>query len=114
MTLALATPAVLWLMPLAALPFLVRAERAIHYPSLDAVAPDVASSALDWGLKAAGLLAILALILGLGGLRSEGQTIERLGTGTHAVLVIDRSSSMDDTFGGGAQIPERVRLQPRA
>jgi mxaC protein len=42
------------------------------------------------------------LILGLGGLHRLGRTIEKSGEGAHIVLLIDRSSSMDNTFAGRA------------
>jgi mxaC protein len=42
------------------------------------------------------------LILGIGGLHRLGRTIEKTGEGAHIVLLIDRSSSMDNTFAGRA------------
>jgi mxaC protein len=49
-----------------------------------------------------GSIAIVALILGIGGLHRLGRTIEKSGEGAHIVLLIDRSSSMDNTFAGRA------------
>jgi mxaC protein len=101
MTLALTTPAAVWLTPLALLPLVCRLQPSQAYPSLEAVAPDAISLIAEWVMKGAGALAILSLTLGIGGLHSPPRSIERVGTGAHAVLVIDRSGSMDDTFGGG-------------
>jgi mxaC protein len=102
MNLALSTPSVLFLLPLALLPFLFSAQRAQNYPSIDGIEPDPLSLAIQWALRAAGVIAIVALILGIGGLHRLGRTIEKTGEGAHIVLLIDRSSSMDNTFAGRA------------
>lgn len=100
MNLALATPWVLVLMPLALLPLVLSANRAESYPSIDTVADDPLSTVLNWVLRIAGSLAIAALILGIGGLHRLGQSVEKTGEGAHIVLLIDRSSSMDNNFAG--------------
>ncbi len=102
MDLALATPAVLLLMPLALLPFVLSAQRPQDYPSIEGIEMDPVSTALSWLLRVAGAIAIAALILGIGGLHRLGRTIEKTGEGAHMVLLIDRSSSMDNTFAGRA------------
>jgi mxaC protein len=108
MTLALTSPAVIWLAPLALLPIVLRMQRPENYPSLEDIAPDTMSLAAEWVLKGAGSLAILGLVLGIGGLHSPARSIERIGTGAHIALVIDRSGSMDDTFGGGQATAEEA------
>lgn len=108
MTFALTTPAVLWFVPLALLPFAVRLHQPRGYPSLAQVVDDPLSLALDIGLRLAGAVAILALLLGIGGLHLGGQTLQRIGRGAHIVLVIDRSSSMDDTFAGSRPTAEEA------
>lgn len=100
MTLALAEPWVLWLLPLAVLPLLAAVQTSQPYPSLEDIEPDPVSFALDWVLRLIGVAAIVGLILGIGGVHRLGQTVERLGEGAHIVLLIDRSSSMDNTFAG--------------
>ena len=100
MNLALTTPWVLALLPLALLPLVLSAHRPESYPSIDTVEADPLSSILDWVLRIAGTIAIAALILGTGGLHRLGQTIEKTGEGAHIVLLIDRSSSMDNNFAG--------------
>jgi mxaC protein len=102
MNLSLATPMVLVLLPLALLPLLLSPQRAQSYPSVESIDPDPLSVALDWVLRIAGAIAITALILGIGGLHRLGRTIEKTGEGAHIVLLIDRSSSMDNTFAGRA------------
>jgi mxaC protein len=102
MDLALHTPWVLALLPLALLPLLLSAQRAQSYPSIEGIEADPLSVALDWMLRIVGSIAIVALILGIGGLHRLGRTIEKSGEGAHIVLLIDRSSSMDNTFAGRA------------
>lgn len=102
MNLALASPWVLLLLPLALLPLLLSAQRSQSYPSIGEIDADPLSVAIDWALRIAGAIAIAALILGLGGLHRLGRTIEKSGEGAHIVLLIDRSSSMDNTFAGRA------------
>ena len=102
MDLALQTPWVLALLPLALLPLLLSAQRAQSYPSIEGIEADPLSVALDWMLRIVGSIAIVALILGIGGLHRLGRTIEKSGEGAHIVLLIDRSSSMDNTFAGRA------------
>lgn len=100
MNLALATPWVLALLPLALLPLVLSANRPESYPSIDTVESDPLSTVLNWVLRIAGSLAIAALILGIGGLHRLGQSVEKTGEGAHIVLLIDRSSSMDNNFAG--------------
>jgi len=100
MNLTFAQPAVLLALPLALLPLLWIGQRAQAYPSLDTFGGDPVSPLLDWGLRSLTSLSIAALILGLAGLNLHGTSVERVGTGAHVVLVIDRSSSMDNTFAG--------------
>jgi mxaC protein len=100
MNLALDMPMALVLLPLALLPLVFAVQKAQGYPSLAAIAPDPLSRAVDIGLHVLGALAIAALIAGIGGLHLKGQSVERIGEGANIVLLLDRSSSMDDTFAG--------------
>ncbi len=99
-SLALSSPWVLFALPLMLLPLLVSLQRRQGYPSLMDVAPDSISRGVDIALHTAGVVAIGALLAGIGGLYLKGQTVERVGEGAHVVLLLDRSSSMDDTFAG--------------
>lgn len=100
MNLAISTPAVLWLAPLLILPFLALPIRWSAHPSLADLPPDPLSTALSWGLRLVGALAIGGLLAGMAGLNRSGERIEKRGEGAHIVILVDRSSSMDDTFAG--------------
>ncbi|MGQ9369563.1 vWA domain-containing protein [Azospirillum sp. ST 5-10] len=100
MTLAVDAPLVLLLAPLALLPLLVRPFAPTDHPSLVAVPRDPLSFAVDAGLRLIAVLALAALVLGLAGLHRLAQTVEREGKGAQIVLLLDRSSSMDNSFAG--------------
>jgi mxaC protein len=100
MSLAFDIPWVLWLLPLAALPFFSSLQRASAYPSLRAAPADVLSLLTGICLVVLGCLSIGALIVGLAGPHSREHTIQQVGRGAHIGLLIDRSSSMDNTFAG--------------
>lgn len=102
MNVAFTTPLVLALLPLALLPLWASPQAEQSYPSLADFETDPLSSAIEWLLRIAGALAIAALIIGIAGIHRLGQTIEKAGEGAHMVLLIDRSSSMDNTFAGRA------------
>jgi mxaC protein len=99
---ALSYPLAALLLPLAILPFFTSAATPQGYPSLEPVASDPLSTMIAWTLRAAGALAIAGLALGIGGLHLKGQTTTKTGEGAHIVLLIDRSSSMDNNFAGRA------------
>jgi len=115
MNIALDTPALLLLMPLALLPFFVEATRPQRYPSLSLVEPDQLSTVVACSLKATAALCIVGLLLGLAGLHLREQQVERTGKGSHIVLLLDRSSSMDNTFAGrqptGAEVSKSVAAE---
>lgn len=102
MSISFSEPTLLLLLPLALVPLLLSGQRAQSYPSIDAIEADPVSIAVDWLLRLAGATAIAALVLGIAGIHRVGRTIERTGEGAHIVLLIDRSSSMDNTFAGHA------------
>ena len=91
-------PAVLALLVLALLPLVASAFRRRGIASTRLVPDDPLSRAVGAGLRLAGAVAIVALVLGLAGLHRREQSVEREGTGAHLVLLLDRSSSMDNSF----------------
>lgn len=94
------TLVLLWLLPLAALPFLASLLLSSTYPSLHGIPADALSAATAWALKLIGGIAIAALIVGLTGPHRRSYETLQTGRGAHIVLLIDRSSSMDNTFAG--------------
>lgn len=96
----LTQPWALALLPLAVLPLLLRWLRSSAVPRLDLRPADEASRALDIGLTALGVLGLAAMVLGLAQPWLRGGTVAHRGIGSNLMLLIDRSSSMDNTFAG--------------
>ena len=96
--LAVTYPWMLALLVLGAVPLLARHRSGIGYSWTDLVPADAPSAWLDRALRAAGVLTIVALVLGLSGLHRPEHHVERVGRGAHIVLLVDRSSSMDQPF----------------
>ena len=94
-------PLLLWLLPLALLPLLVRRAGALPQPWLALMPSDPASDLLRWALRGAAVLALAAILLGLAGPYLPEIEVERIGRGAEIVLVLDRSRSMDQGFAGG-------------
>ncbi|MBA2125307.1 VWA domain-containing protein [Hyphomicrobium methylovorum] len=93
-------PLALYLLPLALIPLFLSGQKQDGFPSLAGIEIDRLSQAIDIGLRLLGVLAITGLILGVAGISLRERSIDRFGQGAHIVLLIDRSSSMDDTFAG--------------
>ncbi|MCS0504730.1 vWA domain-containing protein [Ancylobacter mangrovi] len=100
--LALDHPLMLLALPLALLPLCVSVLAGGGVPSSALVPPDAVSRAMAVALRLAGALAIVAILLGLAGLHRRAERVSRVGTGAHLVLLLDRSSSMDNNFAGRA------------
>jgi mxaC protein len=90
----------LWLLPLALLPLLVRPGEPVRNAWLAFAPRDRASQALGWVLRAAAALSIAALVVAIAGPHRPEYTIERVGKGAEIVLLLDRSRSMDQGFAG--------------
>jgi mxaC protein len=102
LNLSVTRPMWLWLLALAMAPWLHSARLRSPWPWLGTVPADRASSILDLALRALASLCIGALVLAGAGLHHGGEAIERISRGAHIALVIDRSSSMNETFAGRA------------
>lgn len=100
MNLGFATPWLLLLGIGALLPWFRAGQPALGYSSASMIPEDRLSKTIDRGLRTASSLALLALGLGAAGPYAREQWEERLGTGAHVVLLLDRSSSMNDNFSG--------------
>jgi mxaC protein len=110
------TPWALILLPLTLIPWFRRGQDAIPYSSLDMVPEDPLSDWIDRGLRAMASTALLMLILGMTGPYEREQSVDRIGTGAHIVLLLDRSSSMNENFTGrylGAKASESKSAMAR-
>ncbi|HYE34609.1 vWA domain-containing protein [Methylocaldum sp.] len=92
----------------ALLPLFGSGQAAISYSTTLLIPNDPLSTALDRLLRFSAAAAALCLSLGIAGPYLHEQWVERTGTGAHIVLLLDRSSSMNENFsgrymGGGAQ-----------
>ncbi|WP_244476579.1 vWA domain-containing protein [Methylobacterium sp. Leaf469] len=97
---AVDTPQVLWLLPLALLPFRASAQRVVPVAALDAGPADPLSRAIGWALRFAGFLALAGLVVGIAGPYHRGETVTRTGIGAQVSILVDRSGSMNETFAG--------------
>lgn len=100
MNLGFSEPWALLLGFLALVPWWRRGSTPLPYSSLAALPDDPWSTAIDRLLRVAGMAAVLSLVLGIAGPYLREQWVERLGTGAHIVLLLDRSSSMNENFSG--------------
>ncbi len=110
------TPWALILLPLTFIPWFRRGQDAIPYSSLEMVPEDPLSDWIDRGLRAMASTALLMLILGMTGPYEREQSVDRIGTGAHIVLLLDRSSSMNENFTGrylGAKASESKSAMAR-
>jgi mxaC protein len=95
----------LWLLPLAAWPFVVAPGRPLANGWLALAPRDTLSRWLGPTLRALAALAIASLLLALAGPHRPEYSIERIGKGAEIVLLLDRSRSMDQGFAGARRPP---------
>lgn len=95
-------PFVLLLLPLALGPLLRSALRPSRISSIAVAPPDPLSRLIEIGLKALGVTAVAASLLGAADVFLAGAEGERYAEGAQIVMLIDRSGSMNETFAGKA------------
>jgi mxaC protein len=100
MNLAFSHPWLLLLLPLSLLPFAssLFERRPSACSQLIALSP--VTIWLHRLILAMAMISIASLIIGIAGLHILEQTVTRTGNGAHIVFVLDRSASMNETFGG--------------
>jgi len=92
--------ALLWLLPLALLPWLPSGHRAqAQVPALAWIAPDALSRWAGRLLRACASVALAALVIALAAPRTPETTLDTVGRGAEIVVLLDRSLSMDQSFG---------------
>lgn len=84
----------------ALLPWFGCGQKVLSYSSLSIIPDDPLSKWVDVLLRLTAVGAVVALVIGIAGPYLREQWVERLGTGAHVVLLLDRSSSMNENFTG--------------
>jgi mxaC protein len=102
MNLAVETPWALAGLLLSLLPLFNSGMRSSPAPWLALIPADTLSVFIACCLRLCAMTAIAGLVLGIAGLHRTEQRRERIGHGAHIVLLLDRSSSMDNSFAGRA------------
>ncbi len=102
MNLAVDIPWALSGLLLTLLPLFNNGMRSSPAPWLTLIPDDKLSVFVVCCLRLCAMAAIAGLVLGMAGLHRTEQSVERIGHGAHIVLLLDRSSSMDNTFAGRA------------
>ncbi|HUL11658.1 MAG TPA: vWA domain-containing protein [Methylococcaceae bacterium] len=100
MNFAFSQPWVLLLGLLAAIPIVRAGQKTLSYSSIAMLPEDPLSAAIDRLLRLIAALAVASLVAGIAGPYLREQRVEKIGTGAHIVLLLDRSSSMNDNFSG--------------
>jgi mxaC protein len=100
MSIELTSPWLLALLPAALLPWLAPRGAALPYPWLELIPRDALSRLSDVTLRICASLGIAVLVLAAAGPYRPAQQVDRVGEGAQIVLLLDRSRSMDEPFGG--------------
>lgn len=109
-------PWALLLLGLAIFPWWRRGQDTVAYSSLSQIPDDPLSTWIDRGLKWMACLTFVSLAIGISGPYLREQWVERIGTGAHIALLLDRSSSMNENFTGrylGAKATESKSAMAR-
>lgn len=100
MSVLFASPWFLALLPAALLPWMSPRPRGVPYPWLALLPRDRLSSAAEPTLRLCATLVIVLCVLAAAEPYRPEQRVERLGEGAQIVLLLDRSRSMDEPYGG--------------
>jgi len=100
MSIELTSPWLLALLPAALLPWLAPRGAALPYPWLELIPRDALSRLSGVTLRICASIGIAVLVLAAAGPYRPAQQVDRVGEGAQIVLLLDRSRSMDEPFGG--------------
>lgn len=100
MSLGFAMPWALFGIIAALAPWLGAGQRSTVYSSLTMVPEDRWSRIADRMFQSFASLSLAGLVLGIAGPYLKEQWVDRIGTGAQIVLLVDRSSSMNENFAG--------------
>ncbi len=93
-------PLALLLLPLAFLPFLFQGPKAIDFGAFALLPEDPLSRTLSWVERSLSTLFLLALLLALSAPYLRTHAVWKAARGSTIILLIDRSSSMNEDFSG--------------
>lgn len=105
-------PHLLYLLPLALLPWLSRnTEKQIVWQAL--LPDDAVSLAISWLLRLSASVCIAALIMAIANPHIPEHLVERSGQGAEVVILLDRSRSMDQPFARryGYRLPTQMNFK---
>ena len=100
MNLAFDHPWVLVAALTALLPLLLRSQTPIVYPWTELIPKDPVSVFMDIFIRLSAAGVLVALSIGMAQPYSCEQSAEKIGSGAHVVLLLDRSASMNENFAG--------------
>ena len=92
-------PWLLLMLPLALLPLIPRRSEALSFSFVDWLPIDSVGTGVEYFGRGCAVLAIFAIVLGLAGPGRSHLQAMRASTGAEIVILMDRSSSMDDVMG---------------
>lgn len=95
-------PWALALLPIAAVPFILKGHQGIYYSWIEMMPEDRLSERLNLAVKIVTALLLACIVFALAAPRGADEQIKRTGKGAQTVMVIDRSVSMDHPFAGDA------------
>ncbi|PPC88559.1 MAG: hypothetical protein CTY37_00715 [Methylotenera sp.] len=93
-------PELLWLLPIALLPFISHGIKRFHFSGLEDWPADKLSTCLRWGVRGLASLTLASLFIAAAAPFSEGGTTSKVGVGAEIVVVLDRSGSMSEGLKG--------------
>ncbi|MDH4047144.1 MAG: VWA domain-containing protein [Gammaproteobacteria bacterium] len=100
MNISVQYPWVLLLLVSGIVPLITRETAPVRYSTFTVLPPDTISNAAAIALRLARSASLVLLIIGLSGPYLPEKEVERIGEGAQIILLLDRSRSMDQPFGG--------------